>query len=212
MKHPSRGLLLELGVNLLGPWLVYRLCLPWLGEFGALVASGIPPAFWALTGLARARRLDALSLLVLLGIALSVAASLLGGEPRLLLLRESLVTGAIGLAFLVSLALGRPLVFYLARATLARESAEGAESFEAAWRARPGLVRSIRLITLVWGLGLCAEFALRAWLVMRLPIERVLVVSPLVGYSAYGALVAWTLWYRMRLKARAARARAADPG
>jgi hypothetical protein len=47
---------------------------------------------------------------------------------------------------------------------------------------------------------------------MRLPIERVLVVSPLVGYSAYGALVAWTLWYRMRLKARAARARAADPG
>ena len=30
MRHPSRGLLLELGVNLLGPWLVYGLC-----RFGA---------------------------------------------------------------------------------------------------------------------------------------------------------------------------------
>ena len=212
MRQPSRGLLLELGINLLGPWLVYRLCLPWLGEFGALVASGIPSALWALAGLARTRRLDALSLLVLLGIALSAAASLLGGEPRLLLLRESLVTGAIGLAFLISLALGRPLVFYLARATLARESTGGADSFEAAWRARPGLVRSIRLITLVWGAGLCAEFALRAWLVMRLPIERVLVVSPLVGYTVYGALTAWTLWYRLHLKARAASSGAAGRG
>lgn len=71
MNRPSRALLLELGVNLLGPWLVYRLCLPRFGEFGALVASGIPPASWALGGLARTRRLDALSLLVLLGIALS---------------------------------------------------------------------------------------------------------------------------------------------
>ena len=212
MSRPSRGLLLELGVNLLGPWLVYRLCLPWLGEFGALVASGIPPALWTLAGLARTRRLDALSLLVLLGIVLSAAASLVGGEPRLLLLRESLVTGAIGLAFLISLALGRPLVFYLARATLARESADGAESFEAAWRARPGLVRSVRLITLVWGLGLCAEFALRAWLVMRLPIERVLVVSPMLGYAVYGALTAWTLWYRLHLKARAASSGSASRG
>ncbi|WP_018912234.1 VC0807 family protein [Thiomonas sp. FB-6] len=200
MKQPSRALLLELGVNLLGPWLVYRLCLPTLGEFGALVASGIPPALWALAGLVRTRRLDALSLLVLLGIVLSAAVSLLGGEPRLLLLRESLVTGSIGLAFLISLALGRPLVFYLARATVARESAEGSAGFEAAWRARPTLAASIRLMTLVWGLGLCAEFALRAWLVMHLPIERVLLVSPLVGYGAYGALAAWTLWYRLRLK------------
>ena len=204
MKQPSRALLLELGVNLLGPWLVYRLCLPTLGEFGALVASGVPPALWALAGLARTRRLDALSLLVLLGIVLSAAVSVLGGEPRLLLLRESLVTGAIGLAFLVSLALGRPLVFYLARATLAREAAGAGQSFEAAWRARPALARSIRLITLVWGLGLCAEFVLRAWLVMHLPIGRVLLVSPLVGYGAYGALAAWTLWYRLRLKRGAA--------
>lgn len=203
MRHPPHGLLLELGVNLLGPWLAYRLCLPWLGTFGALIASAVPPALWALGGLVRKRRLDALSLLVLLGIALSAAASLLGGTPRLLLLRESFVTGAIGVAFLVSLAFERPLVYYLARATVARESARGVEGFEAAWRSRPGLVHAIRRMTLVWGLGLCAEFTVRLWLVWHLPIERVLVVAPTLGYAIYGALAAWTLWFRLRLAGRA---------
>ncbi|MFL9907146.1 VC0807 family protein [Paraburkholderia sp. RL17-337-BIB-A] len=196
------GFVLELAVNFLLPWLAYRLALPHLGETGALIASAVPPIVWSLIELLRFRRVDALSVMVVAGIVLSVAAMAVGGSPRMLLLRESLVSGAVGVVFLLSLPMRRPLIFYLARATVAREMEGGAERFEALWRARPALVGAMRLMTLVWGVGLTGETALRAWMALTWPIERFLVVSPLIGYGIYGALTLWTLWYRKTMRSR----------
>ncbi|HEX3637133.1 MAG TPA: VC0807 family protein [Paraburkholderia sp.] len=196
------GFVLELAVNFLLPWLAYRLALPHLGETGALMASAVPPIVWSLIELLRFRRVDALSVMVVAGIVLSVAAMALGGSPRMLLLRESLVSGAVGVVFLLSLPMRRPLIFYLARATVAREMEGGAERFEALWRERPALVGAMRLMTLVWGVGLTGETALRAWMALTWPIERFLVVSPFIGYGIYGALTLWTLWYRKTMRSR----------
>ncbi len=196
------GAVVELVVNLLLPWLAYRLALPHWGELGALYASAVPPVVWSLVEFARTRRVDALSILVLLGIVLSIVLMALGGSPRLLLMRESMASGAIGVVFLVSLVLRRPLTFYLARATVARKEEGGAERFEALWKERPALRRSVRLMTAVWGLGLAGENALRAWLAWHWPVERFLVVSPFIGYAIYGALTVWTLIYRRKLQRR----------
>ncbi|CAE6719898.1 VC0807 family protein [Paraburkholderia nemoris] len=196
------GFVLELAVNFLLPWLAYRFTLPHLGETGALIASAVPPIVWSLIELVRFRRVDALSVMVVAGIVLSVAAMALGGSPRMLLLRESLVSGAIGVVFLLSLPMRRPLIFYLARATVAREMEGGAKRFETLWRERPALVSAMRLMTLVWGVGLTGETALRAWMALTWPIERFLVVSPFIGYGIYGALTLWTLWYRKTMRSR----------
>jgi hypothetical protein len=51
---------------------------------------------WSGIELLRFRRIDALSLLVLAGILLSLLAMLLGGSPRVLLMRESLLSGLFG--------------------------------------------------------------------------------------------------------------------
>ncbi|WP_168793439.1 VC0807 family protein [Paraburkholderia aromaticivorans] len=198
--HP--GFVLELAVNFLLPWLAYRLALPHLGETGALIASAVPPIVWSLIELARFRRVDALSVMVVAGIVLSVAAMALGGSPRMLLLRESLVSGAVGVVFLLSLPMRRPLIFYLARATVAREMEGGAARFEALWQERPALVSAMRLMTLVWGVGLTGETALRAWMALTWPIERFLVVSPFIGYGIYGGLTLWTFWYRKTMRGR----------
>jgi hypothetical protein len=196
------GFVLELAVNFLLPWLAYRLALPHLGETGALIASAVPPIVWSLIELVRFRRVDALSVIVVAGIVLSVAAMALGGSPRMLLLRESLVSGAIGVAFLLSLPMRRPLIFYLARATVAREMEGGAARFESLWQERPALGSALRLMTLVWGIGLTGETALRAWMALTWPIERFLVVSPFIGYGIYGGLTLWTFWYRRGMRER----------
>ncbi|NMM01054.1 hypothetical protein HHL24_24320 [Paraburkholderia sp. RP-4-7] len=196
------GFVLELAVNFLLPWLAYRLALPHLGETGALIASAVPPIVWSLIELVRFRRVDALSVMVVAGIVLSVAAMALGGSPRMLLLRESLVSGAVGVVFLLSLPMRRPLIFYLARATVAREMEGGAARFETLWSERPALVSAMRFMTLVWGVGLTGETALRAWMALTWPIERFLVVSPFIGYGIYGALTLWTLWYRKTMRSR----------
>jgi hypothetical protein len=192
--------LAELAVNLLLPWVAYRLARPHYGEFGGLVASAIPPLAWSLAGLARFRRVDALSALVLLGIALSLIAMALGGSPRVLLMRECLVSGGIGVVFLASLLARRPLVYYLARATVARESADGVARFEQLWNERREVASAIRMMTAVWGIGLTADAALRIWLAATWPIERFLVVSPVIGYGMIGVLFAWTFWYRKRMQ------------
>ncbi|TDV36137.1 hypothetical protein C7405_10438 [Paraburkholderia caballeronis] len=190
----------ELAVNLLLPWVAYRLALPRWGDGGGLIASAVPPAVWSIVGLVRFRRIDALSATVLLGIALSLGAMAFGGGPRVLLMRESLASGVIGVVFLLSLVMKRPLVFYLARATVARETPEGVARFELLWQERREFASAMRVLTAVWGIGLVGETAVRGWLATTWPVERFLVVSPLLGYGLFGALMAWTLWYRTRIR------------
>ncbi|WP_199101572.1 VC0807 family protein [Aquitalea sp. ASV11] len=193
-------LLPELLANVVLPWLCYRWAQPQWGETAGLIASSLPPIAWSVVELLRFRRIDALSLLVLGGIALSLLAILLGGSPRVLLMRESLLSGLIGLAFLLSLLLPKPLLFYLARATVARESAEGEWRFDVRWQ-EAAFRRGIRQLTLLWGGGLCAETLLRALLIWQLPVERFLIVSPFVSYGIMGLLLAGTWLGRRRLRA-----------
>jgi hypothetical protein len=199
MKKIKPGLVLELAANLLLPWLAYRLALPYWGDVGALYASAAPPLAWSIGEFARSRRVDALSALVLFGIALSIVLLAMGGSARILLVRESLAAGATGLVFLISLLFQRPLIFYLARATVTREQEDGAERFEAYWRESASLRASLRLMTFVWGVGLSVETVLRFWFAWTWPVERYLVVSPVVSYVIYGGLLAWTFWFRARL-------------
>lgn len=198
-----RPLLPELIANFLLPWLCYRWALPQWGEVGALIASTMPPLLWSGIELLRFRRVDALSLLVLAGILLSLLAMLLGGSPRVLLMRESLLSGLFGVAFLLSLLGGKPLVFYLARATVARESDEGLRRFEQRWQ-EAGFRRGIRLMTLLWGCGLTLETALRAVMVSSMPVERFLLLSPLVSYGLMGVMLLLTWRGRLLLRAQAA--------
>ena len=62
----------EVVVNLLGPALIFDLVHGRYGDVAGLLASSVPPLVWSIGGLVRRRQLDALSILVLAGIALSV--------------------------------------------------------------------------------------------------------------------------------------------
>ncbi len=200
MNRKQLHLVAEIAVNLALPWLAYTLAQPRWGELGGLIASAIPPLLWSLGELLRHRRLDALSVLVLVGIAMSLVGLALGGDGRILLVRESLASGAIGVVFLLSLLLDKPLVFYLARATMAREG-DDAHDVIAEWWATPGARRAVRVMTAVWGGGLTAEAALRTWLAWNWAPSRFLAVAPFIGYGMMAVLMLWTFWYRRVLAA-----------
>src|SRR5271170_2683446 len=78
----------------------------------------------AIAAFIRERRVDAISVLVLSGIALSILAFAGGGGVKFLQLRENLVTGLVGLIFLGSAAIGRPLIYQLSRAGVRRRAAD----------------------------------------------------------------------------------------
>lgn len=184
----------ELCANFLAPYLVYQLLHTPYGDVVALIASALPPLAWSLFELIKTRRLDAISILVIASILFTVGATAMGGSARLIQIREALVTGLVGVMFLGSLAFKRPMIFYLARATMARNTAEGAASFEALWT-KPAIPQIFRRLTFIWGTGLVAQTAAMCWLALIWPISRYLLIAPIIGYAIIGLLMAWSLWY-----------------
>jgi intracellular septation protein A len=208
VRERGLGFGLELLVNFILPFLIYDFGKARLGDVHALMASSAPPIAWSLFEFARRRRVDALSILVLSGIALSLLAYLGGGSVRFLQLREKMITALIGLVFLGSAAIGKPLIYQLARATIQRRSPSELESFEAL-RDNVFFRRTMMLMTLVWGFALVAEAAVACLLVVSLSVRDYLLVGPVVGYGTMGSLSLWTFWYSRRQRRRGEARRAA---
>lgn len=200
--------LVEALINFILPFAIYSYAEAPLGDVRALLASSAPPIAWSLVEFARHRRVDALSVLVVAGIVLSLLALIGGGGAKVLQLRENLVTGIIGLVFLGSALIGKPLVYQLARASMRRKSAHEAQEFEAL-QAHAGFRRTMTVMTLVWGLGLLANVAVSVALVFALTIRTYLIVSPIVGYGTMGVLTLWTFLYGQRARRRGEARRAA---
>jgi hypothetical protein len=194
----------EVLVNLALPYVIYSLTQPRLGDAGALIASSGPPILWSVVEFARHRRIDALSVVVLLGLGLSLVAFLGGGSVQFLQLRERLVTVIIGAVFLGSAAIGKPLMYELVRAFLARANDPELQRVESL-RDNSFFKTGMTIMTVVWGVGLLADAAVSIALVYVLPIRIYLVVNSLMGYATIGSLTLWNLWFgrRMRRKGEA---------
>ncbi len=182
----------EILANFLAPWGVYEALSGRFGDTNALIASAASPLLLVLYELAKTRRVDAVSVVVVSAILLTVGATFLGGSPRLIQMREAMVTGAVGLFFLVSLVMKRPMIFYLARAMVARATPGGVEAYEQVW-ARPGVPQVFRMLTLVWGSGLVLQTSVMCWLAWIWPIGRFLLISPFISFGIFGLLMAWSL-------------------
>lgn len=205
---------LEMAVDAGIPLGCYRLSMTFLtrSQVIGLLLAGIFPLLKSLYGLKRRHGLDPVSVVIFLGLLLGLAAFLLGGGPKLLLLRESLFTGAFGLACLISIVFRsrRPLMFFFARFFAAGVDPPRRARFDRLWQ-YPHFRHAQRIITLVWGLVLLGEFTLRVVLIYALSTARVLTVSPI----ALGALslltVAWTFGYAVRARKAGAAVRVNSP-
>lgn len=186
----------EIFANFLAPYLVYQGLDARLGDTNAMIASAVPPLLWSAYELIKTRRFDAIALTVVATILLTVIATACGGSARLIQIRDALVTGAVGVAFLVSLAWRRPLIFFLARAAMAR-GADSAAEYETIWE-QPGVPAVFRWLTLVWGFGLVGQTCAMCYLAWIWPIPRYLLLSPAVSVAIFGVLMAGSLRYIAR--------------
>lgn len=190
---------LEVAVNFALPFAIYSLTRGALGDVRALMAASAPPLLWSLVEFIRIRKVDAIAILVLTGIALSLLAFAGGGGVKFLQLRENLVTGLVGLIFLGSVLIGRPLIHQLARAGLRRLAPEKAAAFDAL-RDDPAMRRVMTMATMAWAIGLLGASAVNCVLVFQLSIKQFLLVSGPISYATIGLLSVWTSVYLRRIK------------
>lgn len=212
-RPPIANVVWGIFLNAAVPVLLYKLSKRYYSpsEFTALVVAALFPVCKSAFDFIRRRQLDPISILVLLGIATDGVAILFGGTPRLLLVRESMFTGAFGVACFVSLLLPRPMMFYFSRHFIAGTDPQRQARFNAAWQFSE--VRFChRLITTVWGCVFVGELILRIVLIYHLPAALVLVISPiLIGVLTIVTMIwAFSYGHRVRLQALAHFSQVAD--
>jgi hypothetical protein len=189
-------------VDGLFPFLTYEL-LRRVGasEVVALAIGAIFPAAKGVIDVRRQKHIDIIGAIVLIGIAVSVVSLLVNASPRVFLIRESFVTGAVGLLALVSFAWKRPLLFYVGRQFSTGNDPAAVAQFNGLWE-RPEARRVFRLLTAVWAFGWLGEFGLRIAMVLTLSVAQVLVLSPFVFNGITFGLIAWTVAYVRRQQRR----------
>lgn len=172
-----RSLAANLGVNVAAPLLVfYGLRAAGVGQWWALLAGAVPPLLQAGATMARTRRIDTLGALTLLLLALGVVTSLLTGSARFLLAKDGAMTGAAGLCVLATLLTRRP---FIASVLMSVTAGERRAKLAANWHDSPTFRHVMRVLTVVWGVGLIADAVVRIVLAYALPVDAVPLISNL---------------------------------
>ena len=180
--------------DIAGPLVAYNLLRSaGFGPVTALVLSGVFPAAGVIIGIIEHRRVDALGVLVLAGIAVGAVLGLVSHNARLMLDEGSVPTAVLGLLCLGSLGTAKPLMYRLAVEFIGPDTPKGRE-FTGLWQYE-GFRRAFRVITAVWGAGYVAEAAARVAIVQNTSTGTALAVSKVLPYAVAAMLAAWTVGY-----------------
>ncbi|REE77722.1 hypothetical protein A8990_12742 [Paenibacillus taihuensis] len=181
--------ILTLLINGIIPWALYTVLSSHMSSLAALSIATLIPLLDNLFQLVKHRKLDAFGGLMLFTFVLTIALVFFGGDEKLLLIRESFITASVGLVFLGSLFFSRPIMYHLATRFVI------GNDFSSSWSY--AYFRFVmRLMTVVWGIMLTGEAAVRVYMVYHMSTERYLVFSNFVLYGFIGAAVLWTIVYR----------------
>jgi hypothetical protein len=145
----------------------------------ALATTAIVPALRVVWVAVRERSTEPLAMAVLLVTVISIPIALIGGSPRILLAKESIGTGPVGLWIIFGALRGKGAMTEPYRAFLVRSSA-AADAWDRLVDGSRRFQRSVRGISLVWGVAMVASFVVHLVLALALPIDTAVWATGLV--------------------------------
>ncbi|MEU7144860.1 VC0807 family protein [Nocardia sp. NPDC046473] len=186
-RHLLRQLIVELVLPLGGYYALRAAGVnPWLALIApALLIAGIV-AYHAI----RERRIEAFALFTLSMIVVGTLMTLVTGDPRTLLVRDSWIFGVVGLWMLGSLLTQRPFMRTASRAIVtAKIGEEGYRQWDARWDNDSRFRSNLRVLTAVWGAAFTLDALVRVLLAYTLPIDAIPLVSTLQWLVVLGAVL-----------------------
>jgi hypothetical protein len=202
-KKVIRGIIFTLLINAALPFMIYQLLLGRISSIKALTIATLIPLIETVIHFIKYKKWDVFAMFMLIGFILSILAALISGNERLILVRESFVTGIMGLIFLGSLATQRPLIYHFALRFTVGKTQEERAAFADNWNI-PYVQKVLRILTIGWGIALLGEALLKVILVYNLSVSAFLAISSLVTYGTIGLAIAWTVVYRRKSREKLA--------
>lgn len=169
-EHRSRALL-ALALDVVIPLAVFYVARELgVNQWLALVLASIAPLVGIVWTGAVQRRLDPTAVFVIVGMALSLLVALFTGDSRVLLARESWLTGAAGLWILGTLATRRPFLLDVAGKVSPAGIATRADQL---WTDSPVFHRWVVLASVAWGAAFMLDAVIRVVFAYTLAIDTV---------------------------------------
>lgn len=190
----------SLFISGLAPVLSYFLIRPRVeNDVAALAIAWFIPVLWTLIASLWQRRLNVLGMLGVAAYGIALGISIFTGAGSLpLKLHHAVVGGLVGLVFLGSVAIGRPILLIIARrvANNSRQQAAINRRLEG-----PGVRRTMTRLTQYIGVVALLDATLQAALALSLPTSTFLVATAVVHLVVVAGAVALALlvfWLRLR--------------
>jgi hypothetical protein len=192
-RHLVRQLIVELALPLGG---YYGLRAAGVNPWLALVVPALLTVPFIAYSAIRQRRVDAVALFALAFILVGTVMTLVTGDPRTLLVRDSWIFGAVGLWVLATLFTQHPFMRSASRAVVtAKVGEEGYRQWDTRWDNDSGFRGHLRVLTAVWGAGFALDAVVRIVLAYSLPIDAVPLASTLQWLVVLGGLLAFHTVY-----------------
>ncbi|MEU6426191.1 VC0807 family protein [Microbispora sp. NPDC046973] len=215
--QPQRGnlrkTLVPLALDVAAPMACYYLLHGAFGtsEVTALAVSGVIPAVRVVAGIVRDRTLNGLAGLTLAVNVVGIALSFVAGDARMMIGRDSALSGVISLVMMLSAFTARPVMTPGMRAFITRGNAVR----EAAWERLASTARfrrAERLFTGIWGGAMLADCVARLIGAFTLPVSTMvwlsnvmLVAALVVGLLVAGAFGSGPIMMMVNVEAKEAR-------
>jgi intracellular septation protein A len=181
MSSSARPVLQTVLVDIAPPLLAYYgLRAAGVSEYVALLSATVVSGARLLYGVVKSRRLDPFAAYLLLTFGLSLAVGLASGDPKTILIGNTLVNGIGGLIFLGSCVVGTPLTQVVGARF--RDSSD----------TPPDRTMHVAL-SAMWGIGLLVEVAVRLVVISRLSVDVANGVSSAITLPVIGVLVLATV-------------------
>jgi hypothetical protein len=194
--------LMMLIINVVIPYICYTILKSYHAtDVVALSLAAVVPTIATLVGVLRSGHLNIISLFILGGLVVGILMTFLGGDTRLLLIRESFFTGALGITCFVSLLFPRPLMFAFGRSLAAGDDPVKIAHYNQSWQ-NPYTRHASRVATIVWGTVYSSDLLLRVLLVFTLPTAMVVAAGPIVTSALVGVTMLWSFAYMRRTRQR----------
>ncbi|ATL66190.1 VC0807 family protein [Nocardia terpenica] len=144
-------------------------------EITSLIATSIPPIISYIIQAVVLKKKDGFAVLILVFLIISILLALTTKDARALLTRDAWMTSFGGIYFLASVRWAkRPTAFSIARPLLeGRYGKPGMMNWDTIWENYPAFRRIWTTITVIWGVGLLVDAAIRIVLAYTLPVDVV---------------------------------------